>query len=102
MINQPFEIGALKIRKKQILAELEKILKDQGLVERIREMAGEGFSITGILKKALGSQSVNPITAKSLRKEIEKEHPQGLKLFDEVIQICNELAKVDNPLIVYL
>ncbi len=101
MITQPFESGALKIRKKQILAELEKVLKNQGLVNRIREMAGEGFSMISLLKKAIGSPGVDPITAKLLRKEIATVRPQGLKLFDELVKTCNELAKVDNPLIVY-
>ncbi len=101
MIMQPVESGALKIRKIQILAELEKLLKDQGLIKRIREMAGEGFSMTSLLKKAVGSPGIDPMTAKLLRKEIETAQPQGLQLFDELVKTCNELAKVDNPLIVY-
>jgi len=35
-------------KKKQILAELEKMLKDQGLDDRIKEMAGESLSITNL------------------------------------------------------
>ncbi len=101
MIMQPVESGALNIRKTQILTELEKLLKDQELIKRIREMAGEGFSMTSLLRKAIGSPSIDPITAKLLRKEIETAQPQCLRLFDELIKTCNELAKVDNPLIVY-
>lgn len=101
MIKQPFESGALKIRKIQILAELEKILDNQALATRIREMVGEDFSMTSILKKAIGLPGIDPITAKLLRKEIETSQPQGLQLFDELVKTCNELAKVDNPLIVY-
>ncbi len=101
MVTQPMEISLLTIKKAQIVNELETLINDEELMNKIKEMAGEGVSLNTLFKRLFRSTCLVDLNARRLRNEIAGNHPQCLKLFDELVRTCKELARIDTPMIVY-
>ncbi len=102
MIQQPIENLFLETRKTMLLHDLSNLTVDRRLLQEIEEYANPGRSLVGII-----TDTLLPGSALRLKQENELRHkltigcPGALDKFNELASVCNRIATLKSPVIVY-
>ncbi len=101
MVIEPPHLSALRMEKTTLRLKLKELLGKSPLLDEIDNLTGDGFSIKGLIKKATGSNNIDPKAAAELVKKLAAVSPEAEKAFKELVEVCRKLAPIENPFIVY-
>lgn len=101
MVMEPPHLCALRIEKTTLRLKLKDLLGKSPLLDEIDNLTGEGFSIKGLIKQAIGSNNIHPKAAAELAKKLAAVSPEAEKTFKELVEVCRKLVPLENPFIVY-
>lgn len=99
MVIEPVEKMLLETQKKVLIGRLAIVVKDAGILKEIKELTGTDVSFKSALKKVLLPSNPDPLATEAIRTRVTAAFPEAIPPFDELIKVCQRLAKVDNPMI---
>ena len=100
MVVEPVEKMLLETQKKVLIGRLAIVVKDAAILKEIKELTGTDVSFKSALKKVLLSTNPDPLATEAIRSKVTATFPDATAPFDELINVCRRLAKIDNPMIV--
>lgn len=101
MVTEPVEKVLLETQKKVLVGRIAMVINDPSLLKEIQELTNTGNSFKSALRKILASSNPDPISTIEIRKKVSVAFPDATAPYDELIKVCQRLARIDNPMVVY-
>lgn len=102
MVTKPIDMSFLELRRAMLLDQIEKLVTDRELLSQIKQLAGLEFSLKGFFARPFGlAGSRNPQDVEEVRQRIALQAPGALESFINLMEVCKEIERKNNPLIVF-
>jgi len=102
MIQQPVENLFLQTHRTMLLQDLSNLIFDKLLFKEIEEYACPPWSVKTIIADTLMPRSrLSHEQEEALRQRVTMQFPGALEKFNELAAVCNRIATLKSPVIVY-
>lgn len=102
MITQPIENLFLETHRTMLMQDLGNLIVDKPLLREIEEYAFPARTLKNLLAETLMPGScLSREQEDALRQRVTMQFPGALEKFNELAEVCNRIATLKSPVIVY-